>query len=55
MIDFNINRRNIVLIGIGIIVLIVISQVIIISDAVNQLDTSQANFYRNLRSVTEKQ
>ncbi|MFZ4828924.1 MAG: DUF4012 domain-containing protein [Phototrophicaceae bacterium] len=28
---------------------------IIISDAINQLDTSQANFYRNLRSVTEKQ
>ena len=55
MIDFNINRRNLILIGIGIIVLIVIGQVIIISDAVNQLDTSQSNFYRNLRSISEKQ
>jgi len=55
MIELNMSRRNITLMVLALIVLLTIGQLIIISDAINQLDTSQANFYRNLRSVTEKQ
>jgi hypothetical protein len=58
MIELNMSRRNIITIAMALIVLIVligIGQLIIISETINQLNASQVNFSRNLRSVTRTQ
>ncbi len=55
MIELNMSRRNIIMIAMVLIVLIGIGQLIIISEAISQLNASQVNFSRNLRSVTRTQ